>query len=134
MELHHYFFFTLLSVAFVASGHAANLSPEEYWKVKLPNTPMPRPIKDALQYSVAGRGWYQPATKGDLKKLRLPFGVDGRGWYQPATEGDLKKLRQPFGWLYAANEGDLQPKLFNSATEKDINENHLVTPYFFETD
>uniref|UniRef100_M1D850 Uncharacterized protein n=1 Tax=Solanum tuberosum TaxID=4113 RepID=M1D850_SOLTU len=37
-------------VIFVVS-HAANLSPEVYWRVKLPNTPMPTPIKDALHIS-----------------------------------------------------------------------------------
>uniref|UniRef100_A0A3Q7HPG0 Uncharacterized protein n=1 Tax=Solanum lycopersicum TaxID=4081 RepID=A0A3Q7HPG0_SOLLC len=42
MELYHnqYYVFTIFS--------AANLSPEVYWRVKFPNTPMPTPIKDAL--------------------------------------------------------------------------------------
>ncbi|XP_059288222.1 BURP domain-containing protein 17-like [Lycium ferocissimum] len=92
MELHHHYFFILLSLAFIAS-HAANLSPEVYWKVKLPNTPMPRPIKDALHYSAADKG-------------------------------DVQKLRQPYGAL----------SLYNSDTNKDLNENYAVTPYFFETD
>nr|AYN06992.1 lyciumin precursor peptide [Lycium barbarum var. barbarum] len=121
MELHHHYFFILLSLAFIAS-HAANLSPEVYWKVKLPNTPMPRPIKDALHYSEASEGdvhklrqpwgvgsWYQAANEGDIKKLRQPYGVGI--WYQAANEGDVKKLRQPWGvgsWYQAANEGDVK--------------------------
>ncbi|PHU09676.1 BURP domain-containing protein 3 [Capsicum chinense] len=107
-------------LAFVAS-HAANLSPEVYWKAKLPNAPMPRPIKDALHYFVAEVElkklrqpwgvcfWYQPAAEGDLHKLCQPWGVGS--WYQPVAEDYLKKLCQlPWGvalWYQPAAEGDL---------------------------
>ncbi|XP_059288228.1 BURP domain-containing protein 17-like [Lycium ferocissimum] len=104
MELHHHYFFILLSLAFIAS-HAANLSPEVYWKVKLPNTPMPRPIKDALHYSAL--------TEGDVPKLRQPYGVGSS----------------------SSHRGDVGVgSWYNSATKKDVNENLPVTPYFFETD
>lgn len=43
--------FTLLSVVLVAS-HAA-LPSEDYWKSVLPNTPMPKAVRNLLRYSVA---------------------------------------------------------------------------------
>ncbi|WMV42841.1 hypothetical protein MTR67_036226 [Solanum verrucosum] len=222
MELHHqYYFFTLFSVIFVVS-HAANLSPEVYWRVKLPNTPMPTPIKDALHISEKtaynGDGntkisqpwgvgaWYQDAPENELHKVRQPWGVGSWyqaapenelhkvrqpwgvfSWYQAASENELHKVRQPWGvfswyqaapenelhkvrqpwgvgswyqaapenelhkvrqpwgvfsWYQAAPENELhkvrQPwgvfSWYNDAAKKDLNDNHPVTPYFFETD
>ncbi|XP_049376627.1 BURP domain-containing protein 17-like [Solanum stenotomum] len=113
MELHHqYYFFTLFSVIFVVS-HAANLSPEVYWRVKLPNTPMPTPIKDALHIS-----------ENELHKVRQPWGVFS-SWYQAAPENELHKVRQPWGVFSS---------WYNDAAKKDLNDNHPMTPYFFETD
>ncbi|KAL3330538.1 hypothetical protein AABB24_034391 [Solanum stoloniferum] len=119
MELHHqYYFFTLFSVIFVVS-HAANLSPEVYWRVKLPNTPMPTPIKDALHISAENElhkvrqsygvnRWYQVAPDIELHKVRQPYGVNR--WYQAAPDNELHKVRQPYGvnrWYQAAPDNEL---------------------------
>lgn len=39
-----------MQLAFVASSHAA-ISPDVYWKTKLPNTQIPKVIKDLLPHS-----------------------------------------------------------------------------------
>nr|AYN06995.1 capsicumin precursor peptide [Capsicum annuum] len=108
--LYQYYFFTLLSLVFVVISHAANLSPEVYWKIKLPNTPMPKPIKDALHIS---------------EKTSQPYGGLTWDWFHVFSKNELHKLHQlsqPYG-VY-----------FYGVSLKNLNEDHLVTRFFFETD
>ncbi|XP_019248232.1 PREDICTED: BURP domain-containing protein 3-like [Nicotiana attenuata] len=54
--------------------------------------------------------------------MSQPWGV--YSWYQATEKDNLPRMNQPWG-VYS---------WYNGATKKDINENHPVTPYFFETD
>ncbi|XP_004233978.1 BURP domain-containing protein 6-like [Solanum lycopersicum] len=112
-QFHYLISFSWL--AFVVS-HAA-ISPEVYWKVKLPNTLMPKVIKDFLPHTDHNFNgnivpWHHAATEEEIHELKVNRGKIGSGmlhWYCAATEEEIREL-------------------------KDDNNNFIYKPFFFEND
>ncbi|CAN4124654.1 unnamed protein product [Withania somnifera] len=82
---------TIFSLAFVASTYAA-ISPEVYWKIKLPNTQIPKVIKDFLPQS--------DLVKQDNTKEKVYYGLSGYiaiSWHTATVTPEyammLKKLK-----------------------------------------
>lgn len=63
-------------LAFIVSQ--ATISPEVYWKIKLPNTPMPKAIKDYLPHTDHNTNSKQKVYLG-----RFDFGL--WPWHHAAT-------------------------------------------------
>ncbi|MCD7450296.1 hypothetical protein HAX54_005138 [Datura stramonium] len=72
-------------LAFVVS-HAA-ISPELYWKEKLPNTQMPKVIKDFLLHT-------DHNTNSDQRVYRSRHQYGMWPWRHDATEDEVRKLKQ----------------------------------------
>ncbi|KAM7490116.1 hypothetical protein LguiA_033037 [Lonicera macranthoides] len=66
MEIHLLHIFTFLSLALV--GSHADLPPEAYWKSVLPNTPMPKAVKDLLLPAGVVKGGISVGTDGEKAK------------------------------------------------------------------
>lgn len=67
---------TIFLLAFVASTYAA-ISPEAYWKIKLPNTQIPKVIKDFL-----------PQSDDNNNKKKVYYGQNGYlpiSWHHDAS-------------------------------------------------
>ncbi|OIT40149.1 PREDICTED: BURP domain-containing protein 3-like [Nicotiana attenuata] len=85
---------TIFLLAFLASTHAA-ISPEVYWKVKLPNTQIPKVIKDFLPQPDD----VLPELKQDNSNIqkKVYYGLSGYiaiSWHHAATEEYLRELEQ----------------------------------------
>ncbi|KAH0698983.1 hypothetical protein KY284_013198 [Solanum tuberosum] len=143
-------------LAFIVS-HAA-ISPEVYWKVKLPNTQIPKVIKDFLPHTDHNfnsnqkvyRGnidsglvpWHHDATEEEIRELKDDQKVD-RGnidsglvpWHHAATEEEIHELK-----VYRGNIDSGLVPWHHATTEQEIHElkdndnNFLYRPYFFEND
>ncbi|KAG5620969.1 hypothetical protein H5410_006187, partial [Solanum commersonii] len=97
---------TILLLTFIASTHAA-ISPEVYWKIKLPKAQIPKVIKDLLPQ----------ADDGILDtKKKVYYGLHQHGaWiFHAATEDEIHEIK---------NE---------TPTQSDHQDNFLYKPYFFE--
>ncbi|MCD9645381.1 hypothetical protein HAX54_034237 [Datura stramonium] len=111
---------TIFLLAIVASTYAA-ISPEVYWKVKLPNTQIPKVIKDFLPqselkqentntkekvyYGLSQYGtisWHRAATKDEIRHFATKKKV-----IKQVTEGNLKEVDGPLK-QYFFLENDLE--------------------------
>ncbi|KAK4360514.1 hypothetical protein RND71_019466 [Anisodus tanguticus] len=108
MKLQVLYSLYIFMLAFVASTHAA-ISPEVYWKIKLPNTQIPKVIKDFL-----------PQAEDETQtKMKVYYGLHQHGaWiFHAATEEEIREI---------TNE--------SPTTQRDLQDNFLYKPYFFEKD
>uniref|UniRef100_A0A5B7BKH7 Putative dehydration-responsive protein RD22 n=1 Tax=Davidia involucrata TaxID=16924 RepID=A0A5B7BKH7_DAVIN len=160
MEFHLLPIFTFLSLALVASH--ASLSPEAYWKSVLPNTPMPKAVRDILHPEwiedkstsvavgkggvnvAAGKG--KPAGGGGGASGGTNVGV-GKGGVSvntgPKGKGKGKRVYvgvgkgpSPFLYNYAATEDQLHdnPNVALFFTEKDLSTvKRTMTLHFTKT-
>lgn len=112
----------VLSVILVAS-HAANLGSEDYWNSKLPNTPMPKSLKDLMQPSPAwlenkgtavnvGYGGVGVHTGKPGRRTNVGVGKGGvtvgtgTRYGRPVYVG-VHPGPDPFNYLYAATQTQL---------------------------
>ncbi|WMV14666.1 hypothetical protein MTR67_008051 [Solanum verrucosum] len=75
---------TKSTLAFVVS-HAA-IPPEVYWKIKLPNTEMPKVIKDVLPHTDLN-------TNSNQKVYRGNFDYGVWPWHHAGTEEEISELK-----------------------------------------
>ncbi|XP_009793625.1 BURP domain-containing protein 6-like [Nicotiana tabacum] len=92
MKLQLRYSLTIFLLALLASTHAA-ISPEVYWKVKLPNTQIPKVIKDFLPQSDD----VVPELKQDNNNIqkKVYYGLSGYiaiSWHDAATEEYLREM------------------------------------------
>ncbi|PSS17806.1 BURP domain protein [Actinidia chinensis var. chinensis] len=123
MEFHILPIFAFLSVVVVAS-HAA-LSPEAYWKSELPNTPMPKAVKNLLHNE-----WMEDkSTSVGVGKggVGVSTGKKGKPVYVGVTPGP-----NPFIYGYAATEDQLHdnPNVALFFMEKDLKKGTKMTLHF----
>ncbi|KAM7493238.1 hypothetical protein LguiB_027847 [Lonicera macranthoides] len=138
MEFHFLHFFTFLSLALVATQAAP--PGELYWRTVLPNSPMPKAIRDLLQpaewtedkgtsVGVGKGGVNVDAGKGNQGGSGTNVGV-GKGGVNVNTGGKGKRGTvvnvnpgpNPFNYLYAAAEDQLHdnPNVALFFLEKDM--------------
>ncbi|KAM3250310.1 BURP domain-containing protein 5 [Capsicum chacoense] len=106
MKLQLVYSLTIFLLAFVASSHAA-ISPDVYWKTKLPNTQIPKVIKDLL-----------PHSEDDFldTKKQVYYGLHQHG-----------------AWIFhAATEDEIREITNEKPAQNDLQHNFLYKPYFFE--
>ncbi|KAA8525306.1 hypothetical protein F0562_007161 [Nyssa sinensis] len=150
MEFHLLPIFTFLSLALVAS-HATQ-SPEAYWKSVLPNTPMPKAVRDNLHpewiedksTSVdvgkggvnvdAGQGTPSSATPSKGTNVGVGKGgvVVNTGSKRKPVYVGVKPGPSPFLYKYAATEDQLHdnPNVALFFTEKDLSSPKKMTMAF----
>ncbi|KAM3203517.1 BURP domain protein RD22 [Capsicum annuum] len=109
-------------LVFVASTHAS-ISPEVYWKVKLPNTQIPKVIKDFLPQSDN----VVPELKQDNTKEKVYYGLSGYiaiSWHHAVNSEyeriALKKMKIPSA-NRAANKNVIKQVTEGSSFETDHN-------------
>ncbi|XP_004233980.3 BURP domain-containing protein 5-like [Solanum lycopersicum] len=97
---------TIFLLNFIASTHGA-ISPEVYWKIKLPNAQIPKVIKDLL-----------PQTDDDI------LGTTKKVYYG---------LHQHGAWIFhAATDDEIREIKTENPSQSDHQDNFLYKPYFFE--
>ncbi|XP_049360511.1 BURP domain protein RD22-like [Solanum verrucosum] len=117
-------------LAFIVS-HAA-ISSEVYWKVKLPNTQMPKVIKDSLPHTDHNFNSNQKVYRGNIDSGLVP-------WHHAATEDEIHQLKDDQK-VYRGNIDSGLVPWHHAATQAEIHElkdddnNFLYKPYFFEND
>ncbi|MCD7470656.1 hypothetical protein HAX54_010665 [Datura stramonium] len=82
MKLQLLYSLTIFLVAFVATTHAA-ISPEVYWKIKLPNTQIPK-VKHLLPK--------QPMTLFDTRRKYAMVYQHGAWIFHAATEEEIREI------------------------------------------
>lgn len=155
MEFKLHLIFTLLSVAVLAS-HAA-LPSVVYWNSMLPQTPMPKAVKDLLhnewtnekrtRLAVGNDGVNvnteegKPATGVNNEKSATNVGV-GKGGVVVTTGPKKKPVYvgvkpgpSPFNYFYAATEDQLQhdPHVALFFLEKDLHAGSNMKLHFFKS-
>ncbi|GLT55463.1 hypothetical protein SLA2020_285820 [Shorea laevis] len=103
--------FVPLAVALVAS-HAA-LSPEAYWKTVLPNTPMPKAVRELLHPGKPGGG----STR---------VNVGGKGEVSVSSGGKGKPVHVAVGKVPSLNNYD--------AAETQVQDDPYLSHFFLEKD
>ncbi|XP_060215841.1 BURP domain protein RD22-like [Lycium barbarum] len=116
---------TIFLLAFVASTYAT-ISPEVYWKVKLPNTQIPKVIKDFLP---------QSELKQDNTKEKVYYGLSGYiaiSWHHPADSAYerlvLKKVQEKENPIKQVTEEKLDDGPLNQyfILEKDLEKGNVI--------
>ncbi|KAK9274078.1 hypothetical protein L1049_018892 [Liquidambar formosana] len=148
MELHFLPIITFLSLAVVAS-HAA-LPTELYWNSVLPNTPMPKAVRDLLQPDMleekstsvgvgkggvsvdAGNGTTGGGTNVGVGKGGVSVSTGSKG--KPVTVG-VKPGSSPFLYKYAATENQLHdnPDVAIFFLEKDMHPGTKMNLHFIKS-
>ncbi|XP_033511633.1 BURP domain-containing protein 6-like [Nicotiana tomentosiformis] len=122
MKLQLLYSLTIFLLAFVACICYAAISPEVYWKVKLPNTPIPKVIKDLL-----------PQAEDEVyTKEKVYYGLHQHGaWiFHDATEDEIREIKKQ-----SPNRDELQHVNEGSNNAKShFQDNLLYKPYFLEKD
>ncbi|XP_016506479.2 BURP domain-containing protein 6-like [Nicotiana tabacum] len=124
MKLQLLYSLTIFLLAFVACVCVcyAAISPEVYWKVKLPNTPIPKVIKDLL-----------PQAENEVHtKEKVYYGLHQHGaWiFHDATEDEIREIKKQ-----SPNRDELQHVNEGSNNAKShFQDNLLYKPYFLEKD
>ncbi|XP_059291292.1 BURP domain protein RD22-like [Lycium ferocissimum] len=122
---------TILVFAFVASTHAV-ISPEVYWKVKLPNTPIPKVITNFLPQSDN----IFPELKQDNTKEKVYYGLSGYiaiSWHHPADSAYerlvLKKVQEKENPIKQVTEEKLDDGPLNQyfILEKDLEKGNVIS-------
>ncbi|XP_012444310.1 BURP domain protein RD22 isoform X2 [Gossypium raimondii] len=133
-----------LALAVVAS-HAA-LSPEQYWSYKLPNTPMPKAVKEILHpelmeekstsVNVGGGGVNVNTGKGKPGgDTHVNVGGKGVGVNTGKPGGGTHvNVGDPFNYLYAASETQIHedPNVALFFLEKDMHPGATMSLHFTE--
>ncbi|XP_060215842.1 BURP domain protein RD22-like [Lycium barbarum] len=117
--------FTILVFAFVASTHAG-ISPEVYWKVKLPNTPIPKVITNFLPQSDN----IFPEMKQDNTKEKVYYGLSGYiaiSWHHAINSAYerlmLKKVQEKENPIKQVTDGPLNQYFI---LEKDLEKGTII--------
>ncbi|XP_009598994.1 BURP domain-containing protein 6-like isoform X1 [Nicotiana tomentosiformis] len=121
MKLQLLYSLIIFCLAFVTSTYAV-ISPEIYWKVKLPNTQIPKVIKDFLSQS-----------EGDIRELKqdktntkekVYYGLHQHGIlvYHVATEDEIRDIKKEI------------PSMNHATIKSDVQDDFLYKPYFLEND
>ncbi|XP_060215840.1 BURP domain-containing protein 3-like [Lycium barbarum] len=115
---------TIFSLAFVASTHAA-LSPEIYWKVKLPNTQIPKVIKDFLpQPDIDVAPELEQDNTNAKEKVYYGLSIYGTiSWHRAATEDEIRH--------FTTNKNVIKQVTEGSSFEADLKEDRPLKQYFF---
>ncbi|WMV14664.1 hypothetical protein MTR67_008049 [Solanum verrucosum] len=111
---------TICLLAFVASSDAA-ISPEIYWKIKLPNTRMPKVIRDFLLQA--------ENDVGDTKE-KVYYGLHQHGIlvFSAATDEEIHDLKRE-------TPNALLRQVIQESINSDFQDNNfLYKPYFLEND
>ncbi|KAJ8570054.1 hypothetical protein K7X08_006631 [Anisodus acutangulus] len=116
---------TIFLLAFVASTHAA-ISPEVYWKVKLPNTQIPKVIKDFLPQSDN----VVPELKQDNTKEKVYYGLSGYiaiSWHHAANSAYERLVLEKVNPIKQVTEGiDDSPLKQYFLLEKDLEKGNVI--------
>ncbi|XP_009758896.1 BURP domain-containing protein 6-like [Nicotiana sylvestris] len=116
----------IFCLAFVTSTYAA-ISPEIYWKVKLPNTQIPKVIKHFL-----------PQSEDDIRELKqdktntkekVYYGLHQHGIlvYHVATEDEIRDIKKEI-----PSKNEFQQVTEISRARSDLQDDFLYKPYFLE--
>jgi len=133
MEFHFHLLLpilTLLSVALVASQAAADdVSPDAYWKSVLPNTPMPKAVKDSLRNEKQGTKVGLDGEGG----VTVIAGPKGKPVY--VGVGPYPYYHSPFVYKYAATETQIHdnPNVALFFLEKDLKRGAKMNLHFTKT-
>ncbi|KAK4376556.1 hypothetical protein RND71_002852 [Anisodus tanguticus] len=115
----------LVQLAFVASTHAA-ISPEVYWKVKLPNTQIPKVIKDFVPQSDN----VVPELKQDNTKEKVYYGLSGYiaiSWHHAANSAYGRLVLEKVNPIKQVTEGiDDGPLKQYFLLEKDLEKGNVI--------
>ncbi|GFS35397.1 BURP domain-containing protein [Actinidia rufa] len=145
MEFHILPFLAFLSVVVVVVASHAAVSPEAYWKSVLPNTPMPKAVKDLLPNewmedkgtSVGvGKGGVGVQTGKPGKQTNVGVGKGGvsvsTGHKGKPVHVNVKPGKNLFKYLYAATEDQLHdnPNVALFFMEKDLKKGTKMTLHF----
>ncbi|GMH12432.1 hypothetical protein Nepgr_014273 [Nepenthes gracilis] len=131
MESHLVVALAFLAVG-IMGGHAGGPPPEMYWKRVLPNSPMPKAVKDSLQFATGatvneGNNGLEIITGKPGRKTQITAGkggatvrIDPRG--KPAFVVVQPADKPAFLYKYAANETQLHdnPNTAFFFLEKDL--------------
>ncbi|OMO91012.1 hypothetical protein COLO4_18705 [Corchorus olitorius] len=119
MEFHISWILAFLALAVVASQAA--LSPEQYWKYELPNTPMPKVVQDMLHRDLEEKSTSVSVGGGGLKV--------NTGKENPRGNSSANL----YTYVYAATETQIHdPNVALFFLEKDLHPRATMTLHFTE--
>ncbi|XP_049405864.1 BURP domain protein RD22-like [Solanum stenotomum] len=122
---------TIFLLAFVLASTYAAIPSEVYWKIKLPNTQIPKVIKDFLPQS----GGVVPELKEENTKKKVYYGLGGYipiSWHHAANSEFQRFVLKNPSTNHATNENLIKQVTEGSSFKTDLKVNYdTLKQYFF---